>query len=156
MLRKLMPQKVAKERKAFVINEISQGSTPEPRFYFMVVISTLIAANGLVADSPAVIIGAMLVAPLMTPIFGISLAMVRSDSYLLGRSLRAEIIGVSLSILLGALFGLIPLAIDPTPEMLARIHPNLLDLCVAVLAGLAGSYAMVDAVSYTHLRAHET
>ena len=144
MLRNLMPQKVAKERKAFVINEISQGSTPEPRFYFMVVISTLIAANGLVADSPAVIIGAMLVAPLMTPIFGISLAMVRSDSYLLGRSLRAEIIGVSLSILLGALFGLIPLAIDPTPEMLARIHPNLLDLFVAVLAGLAGSYAMVD------------
>lgn len=144
MLRRLMPQKVAKERKAFVIKEITQGSTPEPRFYFMVVISTLIAANGLVANSPAVIIGAMLVAPLMTPIFGISLAMVRSDAYLLTRSLRAEIMGVSLSILLGVLFGLIPLAIDPTPEMLARIHPNLLDLCVAVLAGLAGSYAMVD------------
>jgi uncharacterized hydrophobic protein (TIGR00271 family) len=144
MLKRWLPQRVSEERKAFVIKEIAEGSTPEPRFYFMVVISTLIAANGLVANSPAVIIGAMLVAPLMTPIFGVALAMVRSDGYLLTRSLRAETMGVSLSVLLGFLFGLIPLAIDPTPEMLARIHPNLLDLCVAVLAGLAGSYAMVD------------
>ena len=144
MLKRWMPQRVNAKRKAFVIQEIVEGSTPEPRFYFMVVISTLIAANGLVANSPAVIIGAMLVAPLMTPIFGIALAMVRSDGYLLTRALRAEIMGVLLSILLGFLFGLIPLAIDPTPEMLARIHPNLLDLCVAVLAGLAGAYAMVD------------
>lgn len=132
------------KRKEIVIREISEGSSPEPRFYFMVVISTLIAANGLVADSPAVIIGAMLVAPLMTPIFGVALAMVRSDGRLLARSLRAETMGVAVSVLLAFLFGLIPLAIDPTPEMLARTQPNLLDLCVAVLAGLAGSYAVVD------------
>jgi len=144
MLKRWMPHKVDDKRKAFVIGEISEGSSPEPRFYFMVVISTLIAANGLVANSPAVIIGAMLVAPLMTPIFGIALAMVRSNGYLLARSLRAEIVGVAMSVLLGFLFGLIPLSIDPTTEMLARAHPNLLDLSVAVLAGLAGSYAMVD------------
>jgi len=144
MPKRWIPQKVDDKRKEFVIREISEGSSPEPRFYFMVVISTLIAANGLVADSPAVIIGAMLVAPLMTPIFGIALGMVRSNGHLLARSLRAEIVGVAMSVLLGFLFGLIPLAIDPTSEMLARTHPNLLDLCVAVLAGLAGSYAMVD------------
>jgi len=144
MFKRWMPKSVSNDRKEVIIKEITEGSTPAPRFYFMVVISTLIAANGLVANSPAVIIGAMLVAPLMTPIFGISLALVRSNGYLLASSLRAEIIGVSLSILLAFLLGLIPLSIDPTPEMLARIHPNLLDLCVAVLAGLAGSYAMVD------------
>ena len=66
-----LPRKVqiTPERARFVIREISDGSEPGLRFYILVVVSTMIAGFGLTMNSTAVIIGAMLVAPLMTPIF---------------------------------------------------------------------------------------
>ncbi len=144
MLKNPITFKVTAERRIEVFKEISDGSTPAPKFYFMVVVSIMIAVLGLIANSPTVIIGAMLVAPLMTPIFGIALSLVRGTPKLLGRALRAETMGVLLCIGISFIFGLIPLALDPTPEMLSRSQPNLLDLLVAVFAGLAGAYAMVD------------
>lgn len=144
MLNKWITFEVSAERRDTVFQEISDGSTPAPRFYFMVVASNMIAVLGLVGNSAAVIIGAMLVAPLMTPIFGISLSLIRGNHRLLGRAIRAELVGVFLCILLGFAFGLIPLSMDLTPVMLTRTQPNLLDLLVAIFAGLAGSYAMVD------------
>lgn len=72
-----------------VHNDISEGSEPGPRFYILVAVSTLIASFGLLANSTAVVIGAMLVAPLMTPIFGMSLALVRgTPSYWAARFKR--------------------------------------------------------------------
>jgi uncharacterized hydrophobic protein (TIGR00271 family) len=136
--------KVSPERLKVVLEDITYGSEAGGRFYALVATSTLIACLGLVANSTAVIIGAMLVAPLMTPIFGISLALVRGDPRLLGRAIRAEVVGVLLGVGLAAVFGSLPLALEVTPEMLARTQPNLLDLLVAVLAGFAGSYAMID------------
>jgi uncharacterized hydrophobic protein (TIGR00271 family) len=136
--------RAAPERRKEIIDEISFGSDPRPSFYLLLIASALIASFGLVANSTAVIIGAMVVSPLMTPILGISLGLVRSDSKLLGRALSAEVLGIILAIIVSTFFGLIPLAIEPTSEMLLRTEPNLLDLLVAVFAGLAGSYAMVD------------
>jgi uncharacterized hydrophobic protein (TIGR00271 family) len=136
--------KVSPEHQEKVLEDISSSSEPDSRFYAMVAASTLIACLGLVANSAAVIIGAMLVAPLMTPLFGISMALVRGEPRLLGRALRAEIVGVLLGLGLGTLFGILPLALEVTPEMLARTQPNLLDLLVAVLAGFAGAFAMID------------
>jgi uncharacterized hydrophobic protein (TIGR00271 family) len=104
----------------------------------------LIASFGLIANSTAVVIGAMLVAPLMTPIFGISLALVRGEAKLLGRAARAEIVGVVAAVTMGFILGLLLGDIEPTPEMLSRTRPNLFDLIVAVLAGFAGAYALVD------------
>lgn len=132
------------ERAALVLGEISQGSTPAPGYYALISAASLIASLGLVANSPAVVIGAMLVSPLMTPIFGLALGMIRGDASLFGRAIRAEIGGVLLAIAFGALFGMLPLSIDVTPEMLARTEPTLLDLLVAVFAGLAGTLAVID------------
>jgi uncharacterized hydrophobic protein (TIGR00271 family) len=136
--------KVSPERLDTVLEDINYGSEPGNRFYALVATSTLIACLGLVANSTAVIIGAMLVAPLMTPLFGIALALVRGEPRLLGRSLRAEIIGVLLGVGIATVFGTLPLALEVTPEMLSRTQPNLLDLLVAVLAGFAGAFAMID------------
>ncbi|UCD36302.1 MAG: TIGR00341 family protein [Nitrospiraceae bacterium] len=136
--------KTSPSRRASVIDEINASSQPGTRFYAMVATSTLIASLGLIANSAAVVIGAMLVAPLMTPIFGIALALVRGDGHLLKRAIQAEVIGVLLSVVMSASFGMLPLALQVTPEMLARTEPNLLDLLVAVLAGFAGTYAMID------------
>ncbi len=135
---------ISDERAANVINEISVGSEPQIRFYAMVAASTAIATFGLISNSTAVVIGAMLVAPLMTPIFGIALALVRGDASLLARSIRAEIAGVFLTVMLAACFGFLMPELQATQEMLSRTKPNLLDLLVAVFAGFAGAYAMVD------------
>jgi uncharacterized hydrophobic protein (TIGR00271 family) len=128
-----------------VIEEIGYGSEPKISFYAMLATASLIASIGLIANSASVIIGAMVVSPLMTPIIGIALALVLGDPALLGRALRAEAWGVLLAISIAALLGMFPLALQVTPEMLSRTEPNLLDLLVAVLSGFAGTYALIDA-----------
>lgn len=139
---------VSPERMAYVRQDIRDNSLPEVRFYVMVLVSTLIASFGLVSNSTAVVIGAMLVAPLMTPIFGISMALVRGDSDLLKRALQAELLGVLMAVAMGVLVGLLMLSLAPsyeaTHEMISRTRPNLFDLVVAVLAGFAGTYALID------------
>jgi len=135
---------VSPERFRIIYQEVKEGSEPGLRFYILVAISTMIAGLGLVTNSTAVVIGAMLVAPLMTPIFGMTLALIRGNTDLLGKSIRAEVAGVVASVFMGFLLGTLAPMVEATPEMVARTEPNLFDLLVAVLAGFAGSYAMVD------------
>ena len=132
------------ERISVVRQEIERGSEPRPQFYSMVAVSTGIAAFGLIMNNTAVVIGAMLVAPLMTPIFGIALALVRGDAALLGRSIKAEIAGVFIAVVMSICIGFLIPELDVTEEMLSRTAPSLLDLLVAIFAGTAGAYAMVD------------
>ena len=136
--------RVSSERKLEIVREIKEGSQPSGSFYTLLLAATLIASFGLMANSTAVVIGAMLVSPLMTPIIGMSLALVRGNGKLFWRATQAEIFGVILAVGVAALFGLLPMNLEPTSEMLARTQPNLLDLMVAVLAGFAGAYAMVN------------
>ncbi|MDY6953674.1 MAG: DUF389 domain-containing protein, partial [Thermodesulfobacteriota bacterium] len=135
---------ISDRRKRTIADDIAQGSTPHTSYYILMSVSALIASFGLVANSPAVVIGAMLVSPLMTPIFGVSLALVRGDMSLLRKALQAEVGGVALAIGVATFFGLLPLSLEVTSEMLARTSPTLLDLLVAALAGLAGCLAMID------------
>jgi uncharacterized hydrophobic protein (TIGR00271 family) len=131
-------------RRGVVLNDIIAGSTPKTTYYILLAISALIAGFGLLTNSPAVVIGAMLVSPLMTPIFGISLGLVQGNVSLLREGLIAEIGGVVLAIAAAAILGFFPFAHDVTAEMLARTSPTLLDLLVATLAGMAGCLAMID------------
>lgn len=136
--------RITRERFEIVHSDISDGSEPGPRFYILVAISTLISCFGLLSNSTAVVIGAMLVAPLMTPIFGMSLALVRGETQLLGRAIQAEVVGVATSVAMGVILGWIAGNFEATPEMLSRTQPNLFDLLVAILAGFAGAYALID------------
>lgn len=121
------------------------------RFSVLLVLSTTIAAMGLVANSAAVVIGAMLVAPLMTPILAVAGAAVHgqtrrlliSGAVLLGGTAAAVATGWLVS---WAMPGEIT-ADELTGELLARTSPSLIDLGIAVAAGLAGGYVL------THPRA---
>lgn len=135
---------VTEERKQVVCDNIIVGSMPRATYYILLSISVLIAGFGLIADSAAVVIGAMLVSPLMTPIFGVSLALIRGNMGLLRNALIAEFGGVILAIVAAAGLGFMPFSYEVTGEMLTRTSPTLLDLLVATLAGLAGCLAMVD------------
>ncbi|MEM9656765.1 MAG: DUF389 domain-containing protein [Planctomycetota bacterium] len=128
------------------MREIAAGSRVHGRFFVLLITASMIASFGLIADSTAVIIGAMLVSPLMTPIFGVALGMLRGNPRLLARALTSELVGVVLAIGSAYLVGLPQLTFGAvTAEMLARTQPNLMDLLVAVFAGFAGAYALVDA-----------
>jgi uncharacterized hydrophobic protein (TIGR00271 family) len=92
-------------------------------------------------NSPAVIIGAMIIAPLMSAIFGISMGVVQGDDRLLFRAISTTLRGAGLAIAIGALIGWIAPNDQITGEMLSRTHPTLLDLFVALISGVAGAYA---------------
>ncbi len=98
-----------------------------------------IATLGLVLNSPAVVIGAMLISPLIGPIIGAGLALASADLYLGIKSFLNLLASITAAILISALVvWLLPLH-NPTAEILSRTRPNLLDLGVALLSGLAGS-----------------
>jgi uncharacterized hydrophobic protein (TIGR00271 family) len=130
-----------------VYKAIREGAQPGVDFYVMIGLSGAIATFGLLLNSPAVIIGAMLVAPLMAAIFGLSLGLVRGDLRLLRRAATATLRGMALAIAVGVLLTFIlrtligPEASLPS-EVLNRTAPNLLDLGVALASGAAGAYAL--------------
>ncbi|MEZ5391785.1 MAG: DUF389 domain-containing protein [Bryobacterales bacterium] len=108
-------------------------------YWLELFLSAGIATLGLVLSSPAVVIGAMLVSPLMGPIIASGLALAAADLYLGIKSALQLALSIVGSILFaGMLVWIIPLD-TATPEILARTNPNLLDLGVALFSGLAGS-----------------
>jgi len=135
---------VSPERHAVVLSDIEIGSQPTATYYVLLSISELIAAFALIIGSDATLIGANVVAPLMTPIIGISLGLMRGDLRLLRTALAAEFGGALIAVVLVYLLGLMPFWGDPTPSLLAQTKPTLIDLLVAALAGFAGVLAMID------------
>ncbi len=135
------------ERKE-VINEISSSASPGFDFFLLVILSCSIATLGLITNSAAVIIGAMLLAPLMSPIIGLGLASLTGDSKLLTNSISALIRGALLAILLAILVtaanSVLPIvSLQELPqEILARTRPTPIDLAIALAGGLAAAYAL--------------
>ena len=115
------------------------------RFSALMTMAVLIAVMGLLADSTAVVIGAMLVAPLMTPILGVAAAVVSGWPRRVLRSLAISAVGAAGAVALAAGTSMVfPGELDPLPgEIVARTSPNLLDLGIALSAGAAGAYAQI-------------
>ncbi|MFW2380427.1 MAG: TIGR00341 family protein [Acidimicrobiales bacterium] len=136
------------ERKRIVEGLFHEGDRRTPflhRFYALMTLSVLIAVLGLLADSTAVVIGAMLVAPLMAPVLGVAAALVMDWNERALRSLWTTVTGAVLAVALAAAVSWI-LPGDPQPlpnELLARTSPRLVDLGVALVAGSAGAYSHV-------------
>ncbi len=124
-----------------VYERIKTGSQWGFDFMMLTALSTSIAAFGLIQSSAAVVIGAMLVAPLMTPMLGAGLALLQGNRNLLIDALRAVALGFALALAIGCLVGLLSPVKVLTSEMQARGAPTLLDLSVALLAGFAAAYA---------------
>jgi uncharacterized hydrophobic protein (TIGR00271 family) len=116
------------------------------RFWVLLVLAAVIATAGVVADSTATVIGAMIVAPLMTPILGTVLSVVTGDKANLVRSLALVVAGavvvVAIAWLLGQLVQ-IEVVADTNTQVAGRVHPRLIDLVAAIATGVVGSFAMV-------------
>ena len=125
-----------------VAADILAGAHPSIDFFVLILLSSGIALYGLLQNSGAVIIGAMLVAPLMSPIIAMGMAMVRGDLKTLGTAAQTTAQGVLLAISVGAVLTFLSPIRGTTDQILSRVSPNLLDLGIAFLSGAAGGYAV--------------
>jgi len=109
-------------------------------YVVLMFLSTMLATVGLYLNSSSVVIGAMLLAPLMSPIVSLAMGMLRQDRRMLRKSIKKISIGVGLALFAAALVTLLFPHKPVTNEMLSRLSPSLLDLAVAIFAGIAGAY----------------
>lgn len=113
------------------------------RYLLMVSMSAGIAILGLLLSSPAVVIGAMLLSPLMDPIMGVGFALATGDFKWLRQSAKSLAVGTLFAIVFCALIVMISPLQTVTSEIAARTRPNLFDLAVAFFSAVAGAYAMI-------------
>ena len=123
-------------------NQLIEGSIPSFSFYFLLALSATIATLGLLADSTATIIGAMIIAPLKSPIDTLSYGLVEGDVKLIRRALWTLSTGIVTTILVAYLLSISVGWRFAGLEILSRSNPNLLDLGVALAAGAAGSFSL--------------
>jgi len=119
------------------IEDIKNNISMKGHTAWVLVFSILIASIGLNISSPAVVIGAMLISPLMGPILGVGLSIGINDIDTLRRSLINLGVMVGLSLGTSFVFFLIPIFRDETPEILARTAPDVRDVFIAIAGGLA-------------------
>lgn len=115
------------------------------RFFTLMTFAAIIASMGVITDSTAVVIGAMLIAPLMTPLMGMAMSLVMGWPNRLARSALIAVGGITLAITIGVLLGLIAptvIDVDTNSQILARSSPTILDLITAIGAGAAGAYGL--------------
>ncbi|WP_118873343.1 DUF389 domain-containing protein [Moraxella bovoculi] len=131
------------DHKSVRIN-IEAGALPTKMFFIMNGLSAIIAGYGLLANSPAVVIGAMLVAMMLSPITGAALAAIDARLSLLKTSLMTLFGGVFVIYAVGMVLGLLYPDNVMTSEILSRTAPTTMDLIVALAGGAAGAYAMIS------------
>jgi len=134
------------DMRSSVFLEDPGARTKLSRFWILLTLASVIAAAGVVADSSATVIGAMIVAPLMTPILGIVLATVVGDRRNLLRSWLVVLGGASSAIAVAYLIGLLvasPVVAETNDQVAGRISPGLIDLLAALATGAVGAIALV-------------
>jgi len=135
---------VEEDDKAKAIKKLISDSTPSFDFFLMATLAILMATFGMLLDSPAVVIGSMLIAPILHPILSLSLGISLSNYKIIGRSfytlVKSIIIGVGSAIVATLFFSNGEYV---TGEIISRTEPDLLFFAVAVVSGIAVSYALV-------------
>jgi len=127
-----------------VYQMLSENARPSIEYYILTILSCVIATTGLNQGSTAVIIGAMIVAPLMTPILAFSLSVIWGDLQLMKTSLQSIVKGTFWAIVISAIIAYaVPLS-GFNQEILSRTKPSLFDILVAIASGLVGAYGTAN------------
>lgn len=123
------------------------------RFWLLLLLAGVIASAGVVGDSTATVIGAMIVAPLMTPILGLALSIRLADLPNIRRSLTLVLAGSTAVVAIGFIFGLAVkwnVVASSNSQVAARVAPHLIDLIAALATGAVGAVALArDDISDT-------
>ena len=120
---------------------INQSTPANVDFVVMMTLAAVLASLGLMQGSTAVVIGAMLVAPLMGPLLGAGLALVQGNLKLFRAAAFAIGIGAAIGLVVSLILGLLNPGYEPSLEIEARGNPDLLDLGIAFASGMVAAYA---------------
>ena len=137
------PASITDARRMATRETVTSGAALTGAYLAMNGAATLIAGFGLFENSPAVIIGAMLIAMLFGPIVGIALGLAEADLQLLGRAVVSEVVGVLWVLAIGFGIGLVFRDLPIGSEILSRTSPVTLDLLIALVGGLAGAFTYI-------------
>lgn len=132
------PLRVSREE---LYQDLQASIRISPVYLATVALSTVVAAVGILRDDVAVVIGAMVIAPLLGPNVSLALAAALGDPDLALRSLKANVAGVVVALAISLLIGVVAVVDPTTPQLLARTRVGLADLALALAAGSAGSLA---------------
>jgi uncharacterized hydrophobic protein (TIGR00271 family) len=136
---KVAPEKIEEIRRGLL-----EESTTDINYLVLILGSCIIATLGLLSNSAAVIIGAMIIAPLMLPIRGLAFGALEGDVVLFRKAFTAIIVGTALATILALLVGHFIGLPEFGSEIISRSRPNLLDLGIAVAAGGISGFAKVQ------------
>lgn len=120
---------------------LRENAKPKQTYVVLMILSVILATFGLFSNSSPVIIGAMILAPLMSPIISLSMGVLRQDIALIRTSVITVLIGLGVGYLFAIIITLITPLTDLNMEISSRIKPTIIDLGVAVISGAAGAYA---------------
>jgi uncharacterized hydrophobic protein (TIGR00271 family) len=133
---------LSREDRVSLSQHLESGGRISTDFVIMLALSAAIASFGLIQGSTAVVVGAMLVAPLMTPLVAAGMAIVQGNARVFRQAISAMATGILGALIVAVVVGLLSPWKDLSAEVIARTAPNLFDLAIAALSGLAGAYAL--------------
>ena len=147
----LLFDNITEKDKTGAIRSLIDDSTPRPSFFFLVIMSGLMAACGLLINNTSIVIASMLIAPILSPILSLSLGVVTADHKLISRSSITLLKSIGFVIGFSALITWLlwsftsgdNFSTNLNPEIISRIKPSLVYLLVAIIAGIATSFAKV-------------
>ena len=127
--------------------EVEKGARLDMNFCLLVVLSTIVAAIGLIENNIAVVIGAMVIAPLLGPNLALSLGTALGDAALMGKSARTLFVGILLSVALSAAFGALWPSTLTSHELMSRTHATLDSILLALSSGAAAALSLTTGLS---------
>lgn len=148
------PKQPAKSKKTHLstsrealYDSVSKNAILDSNFLVLVILSTVVAAIGLIKDNVAVVIGAMVIAPLLGPNLALALGTALGDLELIRKSIKTNLAGMTLSIMLSILLGVVwPFDIQ-SHELLARTDVGLDSLALALASGAAAALSLSTGLS---------
>ncbi|MBE9141962.1 DUF389 domain-containing protein [Planktothrix mougeotii] len=144
MKTQLKLKKVSGDTLVQMRQDLMAESRPSFNYMILVITACLIATFGLLSNSTAVIIGAMLVAPIMLPLRGLAFGILENDQELSRSGIISIVVGTIVALILSITLGKIVGIEDFGSEVLARTEPNLIDLGIAVVAGGLSGFTKVE------------
>lgn len=130
-----------------VYQDVSDSISVTKVYYTLVVLSTIVATGGMIRDNTAVVIGAMVIAPIIGPNIALALGSTLADQDLLKRAIKINILGLLLGLSIAIFAGLV-LPVDPSVgEIATRTEVNIADVGLALAAGAAGVLSVTRGVS---------
>ncbi len=142
-IRKFLPQPPSAKQEQRLYRELLKDASWNTNYVVLTISACIIATLGLISNSTAVIIGAMLIAPLMLPLRGLAFGALEGEVNLFRQSLLAIAGATLIAICLSCLMGLVTGIPEFGSEVQARVQPNLVDLAIAITAGAISGFAKI-------------